>query len=171
MNFFKVPEDVYPVGRLDYDSEGLLILTNDQRLNHRLLHPLFAHEREYWVQLEGDIDQSAINKLQEGIAINVDGKTYKTKTCKAKKFSVAPELPLRTPPIRYRKNIPTSWISLVLYEGKNRQVRKMTAAIGFPTLRLVRYRIQAITINGLLPGEMEAMSMEAIHQKLFRNMK
>jgi len=166
-DFFKVPADVYPVGRLDYDSEGLLILTNDQQLNHRLLHPSFAHEREYWVQVDGDVDQSAIDKLATGVAISIDGKTYRTKPCKAKKFDSPPELPERNPPIRYRKNIPTSWISMILYEGKNRQVRKMTAKIGFPTLRLLRYRIAGITIDKLLPGEMIKMSKEEIYQKLF----
>ena len=168
-DFFKVPTDVYPVGRLDYDSEGLLILTNDQQLNHRLLHPSFAHEREYWVQVDGDIDQPAIDKLQAGVSINIDGKVYRTKKCKAKKFNVAPQLADRNPPVRYRKNIPTSWISLVLQEGKNRQVRKMTAKTGFPTLRLLRYRIATLTIDKLLPGEMIAMGKEEIYLKLFGN--
>lgn len=166
-DFFKVPPDVYPLGRLDYDSEGLLILSNDQHLNHRLLNPLFAHEREYLVQVDGDIDQTAIDKLQSGVSINIDGKPYKTKTCIARKITAPAELPERNPPIRFRKNIPTSWISLVLQEGKNRQVRKMTAAVGFPTLRLVRYRIAEITIDKLLPGEMVAMKREKVYERLF----
>jgi len=170
-DFFNVPDDVYPVGRLDYDSEGLLILTNDQQLNHRLLHPSFEHEREYWVQLDGDIDQSAIDKLQVGVSISIDGNAYQTKSCKAKKFSTTPGLPERNPPIRYRKNIPTSWISLVLREGKNRQVRKMTAMVGFPTLRLLRFRIATITIDKMLPGEIISMSKEEIYQKLFGSLK
>jgi 23S rRNA pseudouridine2457 synthase len=166
-DFFELPVDVYPVGRLDYDSEGLLIVTNDRQLNHRVLHPSFAHEREYWVQVDGDIDQAAIAELQKGVPISIDGKTYLTKKCEAKKFKTLPALPDRNPPIRYRKNIPTSWISLVLHEGKNRQVRKMTAKIGFPTLRLVRYRIATLTIDKLLPGEMISMSKETLYQKLF----
>jgi len=165
--FFTVPEDVYPVGRLDYDSEGLLLLTNDKQLNYRLLHPSFAHEREYWVQVEGDINESAIQNLESGVTISIDGKGYQTKTCKAGKFSASPILPKRDPPIRFRKNIPTSWIWIKLHEGKNRQVRKMTAQVGFPTLRLVRYRIERITIDKLKPGEMIAMDRESIYGKLF----
>ncbi|MBS1596678.1 MAG: pseudouridine synthase [Bacteroidetes bacterium] len=166
-DFFQVPRDVYPVGRLDYDSEGLLILTNDSQLNHRLLNPLFAHEREYWVQVDGDISQAAIDQLQCGVSITVDGKTYRTKPCSAKKLETPPNLPERIPPIRVRKNIPTSWISLVLREGKNRQVRKMTAKVGFPTLRLVRYRIAEITIEKILPGEMVRMEEADVYRKLF----
>jgi 23S rRNA pseudouridine2457 synthase len=166
-DFFKVANDVYPVGRLDYDSEGLLILTNDHQLNHRLLNPAFAHEREYWVQVDNDIDQHALDQLQSGVSINVDGKMYQTKPCKAKKINPPDRLPERNPPIRFRKNIPTSWISLTLYEGKNRQVRKMTAKVGYPTLRLIRYRIAEITLGTLLPGEMVTLDKEAVYKKLF----
>ncbi len=166
-DFFAVPSDVYPVGRLDYDSEGLLILTNDKQLNYRLLHPNFGHEREYWVQVEGDITDAAINNLEKGVDISTDGKTYRTKKAKAVKFLNAPHLPERNPPVRYRKNIPTNWISLVLREGKNRQVRKMTAQTGFPTLRLVRYRISGITLGNLQPGRMIDMSSGEIYAKLF----
>jgi 23S rRNA pseudouridine2457 synthase len=161
-DYFNVPRNVYPVGRLDYDSEGLLILTNDRKLTDALLNPLFAHEREYWIQVEGEIDQAAIQTLVQGVTITVDGKSYKTKTCKAEKFSVSPEVGERTPPIRARKNIPTSWIRLILTEGKNRQARKMTAKAGFPTLRLIRYRIEKVTIEGLCPGEMRMISREEL---------
>jgi 23S rRNA pseudouridine2457 synthase len=166
-DFFTLPRDVYPIGRLDYDSEGLLILTNDAALNHRLLHPSFEHEREYWVQVEGAIDQPAIERLQKGISITIDGKPYRTKPCLAKSFAAAPQLPERNPPIRFRKNIPTSWISLVLTEGKNRQVRKMTAGVGFPTLRLIRYRIEALAIGELQPGEMKEIDRRDIYSQLF----
>jgi len=166
-DFFKVAPDVYPVGRLDYDSEGLLILTNDQLLNHRLLNPAFAHEREYWVQVDGDIDEHAVDQLQSGVSISIDGNKYQTKPCKAKKINQPDRLPERNPPIRFRKNIPTSWISLVLQEGKNRQVRKMTAKVGFPTLRLIRHRIAEVTIESLLPGEMNMIDKETIYHKLF----
>jgi 23S rRNA pseudouridine2457 synthase len=165
-DFFNVPNDVYPVGRLDFDSEGLLILTNDKQLNHSLLNPLFAHEREYWVQAEGEIDQQSINNLQRGVTITVDGKWYKTKPCSAEKFSSLHEVPERNPPIRFRKNIPTSWIKLILNEGKNRQVRKMTAKVGFPTLRLIRYRIEKLTIDGLQPGEMRMMERGSLYSLL-----
>lgn len=152
-DYFKnIPTDIYPVGRLDYDSEGLLLLTNDKPLTHQLLDPSFAHERTYWVQVEGTINDESIKKLQTGVMINVNGNMYKTKPAGAKIFEHAPEVPERNPPIRFRKNIPTSWISLTLHEGKNRQVRKMTAAVGYPTLRLIRYSIGDITIEEMTPG-------------------
>jgi len=144
-------KDIYPVGRLDYDSEGLLLLTNDTVLTHRLLEPKFAHKRTYWVQVDGDVSDEAIAQLSNGVIINNNGKDYKTKPAVAKKIN-EPEVPERNPPIRYRKNIPTSWISLTLTEGKNRQVRKMTAKVGYPTLRLIRYSIGKVTIENLQPG-------------------
>ena len=165
--FFDVPADVYPVGRLDYDSEGILILTNDTSLNHRLLNPSFAHEREYWVQVDGDMHEKAIHELQSGVTITINGSKYRTRPCKATRFTNTPPVPDRNPPIRYRKEIPTSWVKLVLTEGKNRQVRKMTAQTGFPTLRLVRYRIGGITLDGLLPGEMREMNKNDIYTRLF----
>ncbi|MET6999287.1 pseudouridine synthase [Chitinophaga defluvii] len=166
-DYFKVPPDVYPVGRLDYDSEGLLILTNDKSFNHRLLSPQFAHEREYWVQVDGAVTDQAIQQLQQGVEITVDGKKHKTRRCVAAIFPEDPLLPPRTPPIRFRKSIPAPWIRLILREGKNRQVRKMTAAVGFPTLRLVRYRIGKITIDGLQPGDMREMTQAEIYGKVF----
>src|SRR4051794_28818700 len=151
-DLFDLPVDVYPVGRLDYDSEGLLILTNDAQLNHRLLNPKFKHEREYWVQVEGSITKEAIAALQAGVDISIDGKKHTTLPCIASPFLHEPNVPERNPPIRFRKEIPVSWIKLLLVEGKNRQVRKMTAAVGFPTLRLIRHRIEKLTINELQPG-------------------
>jgi 23S rRNA pseudouridine2457 synthase len=163
-DFFDVPVDVYSAGRLDYDSEGLLVLTNDKKLNHELLNPSFAHEREYWVQIDGAITDEALYDLQHGVDITVDGKLYRTKKCKAMMFKIPPVVPERNPPIRFRKNIPTSWIKLIIAEGKNRQVRKMTAAVGFPTLRLIRYRIEKCSIDALQPGEMRLLtSGEAYH--------
>ncbi len=165
-HFFTVPKDVYAVGRLDYDSEGLLILTNDAILNHRLLHPKFEHEREYWVQVDGAITNEAIQQLQSGIEINADGKMYKTKRCKAKRLSDDIVVPQRNPPIRARKAIPAPWISLILGEGKNRQVRKMTAKVGFPTLRLIRQRILKVELGNLGPGEMLELSRKTMYEKL-----
>jgi 23S rRNA pseudouridine2457 synthase len=165
-DFFDTPKDVYPVGRLDHDSEGLLILTNDTSLNHRLLNPRFAHEREYYVQVEGRIDPSAIHRLQSGVDISLNGKIYRTLPCKAHSFSVPPPVPERNPPIRFRANIPTSWIKLILSEGKNRQVRKMTAQTGFPTLRLIRYRIEQLDLEGLQPGEMRELKKDELYRKL-----
>ena len=166
-NYFQVPKDVYPVGRLDYDSEGLLILSNDASLNHRLLHPSSKHERGYWVQVEGMANNEAIQKLQSGVVISVDGKKHVTQPCKARLIIQPPTLQERIPPIRFRKEIPTSWISLTLYEGKNRQIRKMTASVGLPTLRLVRYRIEKIMVENMLPGDMIQYNKEDIYQLLF----
>lgn len=166
-DFFDVPKDVYPVGRLDYDSEGLLILTNDKQLNHRLLNPMFKHEREYWVQVDGDINDEAIDQLAKGVIINVDGKQYKTASARVYKFINEPIVPVRNPPIRFRKSIPAPWISLSLTEGKNRQVRKMTASVGFPTLRLLRYRIEKLTVDGLQPGDLVSLSKRDLYKQLF----
>ena len=152
-DYLNVPGDVYPVGRLDYDSEGLLLLTNDKSLNAQLLHPQRAHERVYWVQVEGAVTPDALERLNKGVVINIDGKQHKTLPAKARLITEEPDLPPRNPPIRFRQHIPVSWISLSLTEGKNRQVRRMTAAVGFPTLRLVRWQIRAASIRGLQPGE------------------
>jgi len=165
-DFFDVPKDAYPVGRLDYDSEGVIVLTNDKKLNHRLLDPSFAHEREYWAQVEGEINQYAVHSLESGVEIAADGKPFKTKPCFAEKFLTEPHVAERNPPIRFRKNIPVSWIRLILTEGKNRQARKMLAKVGFPVLRLIRYRIENITIDDLLPGEMRTMGKEEIYRLL-----
>ena len=166
-DFFPVPGDVYPVGRLDFDSEGLLILTNDTALNHRLLTPRFAHEREYWVQVDGAITPEAIRTLESGVTITVDGKPYRTKRCIVQLFETPPAVPDRHPPIRYRANIPTTWIRMILTEGKNRQVRKMTAQAGFPTLRLIRCRIEKLELAGLKPGEMRSLSRNEMYSMLF----
>ena len=166
-DFFDVPKDVYPVGRLDHDSEGLLILTNDKQLNHRLLHPSFQHEREYWVQVDGAITGDAIQQLQNGVTISIDGKKHQTLPCKVSVFENEPSVPVRNPPIRFRKEIPAPWIRMVLKEGKYRQVRRMTAQVGFPTVRLIRYRIENLTIDGLQPGDLVSMTRKQLYQQLF----
>lgn len=168
-DFFNVPGDVYAVGRLDYDSEGLLILTNDKRLNHALLDPMHEHEREYWVQVDGSITKEAIELLQRGVSISIDGKKYQTKKCNASIFDAPPAVPERHPPVRFRKSIPTSWIKIQLTEGKNRQVRKMTAAVGFPTVRLIRYRIENCILDSLQPGEMRIFNEKEIYHLLSIN--
>jgi 23S rRNA pseudouridine2457 synthase len=166
-DYFSVPKNVYPAGRLDEDSEGLLILTDDEKLNHRLLNPSFVHEREYWVQVDGLITEQAIIWLQQHVEINVNGKPYTTKPCIVSILKEAPSLPLRNPPIRTRKNIPTTWMKMILTEGKNRQVRRMTAKVGFPVLRLVRYRIEGLELSNLQPGDMIELSQRTIYKKLF----
>ncbi len=165
-DFFDVPTDVYPVGRLDFDSEGLLLLTNDTSLNHRLLAPEYGHEREYWVQVEGTVSDDALNKLRDGVTLSLDGKPYKTKPAKASRLGTEMIIPERNPPIRFRQHIPDSWIRLLLTEGKNRQVRKMTAATGFPTLRLIRYRMAGLSIEGLQPGDMRIMPQSQCYKAL-----
>lgn len=166
-DYFHVPENVYPVGRLDYDSEGLLILTNDASLNHRLLDPKYKHEREYRVQVEGSITKEAIDNLQKEVHISIDGKQHKTLPCTSSLLIQPPFVSERNPPIRFRKNIPVSWISLVLTEGKNRQVRRMTAKVGYPTLRLIRYRIEKLTLQKMQPGDIKELTEEEIYQALF----
>ncbi len=158
------PSDVYPVGRLDKDSEGLLIITNDKQLNHYLLDPKFGHKRTYWVQVEGEVDEKALASLRQGIPIKVNGKTHVTAETQAASIN-SPEaiLPERNPPIRFRKNVPDSWISLSLKEGKNRQVRKMTAGVGFPTLRLVRWSIGDLDVNGFGVGEIREFDQQSIY--------
>lgn len=154
---FGFPTDVYPVGRLDADSEGLLLLTNDKQLNHRLLNPKFHHNRTYYVQVEGNLTEEVCQQLSTGVTISVDGKSYATLPADTR-IIAEPVLPERNPPIRYRANIPTSWLSISLHEGKNRQVRKMTAATGFPTLRLVRWAIEDLTAENMVPGQVRELS-------------
>ncbi len=166
-NFFSVPKNVYPVGRLDEDSEGLLILTNDKKLNHRLLDPAFEHEREYWVQVEGNISHDAVMQMQQGLQINIKGKQHLTKPAIIEIFNEAPQVAERNPPVRFRANATTSWIKIILKEGKNRQVRKMTAQVGFPTLRLIRYRIEKIELKTMQPGDIIELSQKSIYKKLF----
>lgn len=165
-NYFKVPSNVYPVGRLDYNSEGLLLLTDDKKLNSLLLDPHYKHEREYWVQVEGSISSNAINQLENGVVLNINGKNFKTQKCRIKKFLSPPMVSERNPPIRVRKNIPESWIKIILTEGKNRQIRKMTACAGYPTLRLIRYRIENITLENLHPGQMKCISQQELYNLL-----
>lgn len=156
-SLYNFPKDVYSVGRLDMDSEGLLLLTNDKRLFDFLLNPKNKHEKEYFVQVDGIPTEEALNKLREGVII--EGR--KTLPAKVKKID-APKFPPRIPPIRERKTIPTSWISITIVEGRNRQVRKMTAAVGYPTLRLVRVRIKNIKLGSLKPGEVRELTQKEI---------
>lgn len=146
--------DVYPVGRLDWDSEGLMLLTNNGRLQHLLSHPRFGHQRTYWVQVERIPDQDALQQLRRGVSI----KNYLTKPAEVKLLPEAPTLPDRNPPIRFRLNVPTAWLEMTLTEGKNRQVRRMTASVGFPTLRLVRISIAHLHLKELQPGQWRYLS-------------
>jgi len=147
-DFIPVP-GVYPVGRLDRDSEGLLLLTSDGALQHRLTDPKFDHPKTYWAQVEGEPGSEALAHLGSGVRLQ----GYFTKPALVRRLNEDPQLPPRDPPIRFRKSIPTCWIEVILTEGRNRQVRRMTAAVGFPTLRLVRVAIGTMRLEGLKPGE------------------
>jgi 23S rRNA pseudouridine2457 synthase len=140
---FGFPAQVYPLGRLDADSEGLLLLSDEPGLNSRLLHPKSAHEREYWAQIERVPTPETLQKLQRGVLIQ----GRRTLPCAARLLNPQPEVPPRTPPIRFRKSVADCWITLELIEGRNRQVRRMTAAVGHPTLRLIRIRIGGFRLN------------------------
>ncbi|MHB8906988.1 MAG: pseudouridine synthase [Melioribacteraceae bacterium] len=155
------PSDVYPVGRLDMDSEGLLIITNDKLLTDYLLNPKNKHEREYFVQVEGIPSENDLQKLRNGIVLK-DGLTLPAKA----KIIDEPDFQPRVPPIRERKNIPTSWLSLTLIEGRNRQVRRMTSAIGFPTLRLVRVRINKLFLNEMKIGDVKELQMKEVKKMI-----
>lgn len=150
---FGLPADVYPAGRLDYDSEGLLLLTDDGRLAHRLTDPRHKEAKTYWVQVEGAPDATALARLRDGVELN-DGPTL---PAQARLLEPAPTLWLRDPPVRFRKSVPDAWIELTIREGRNRQVRRMTAAVGLPTLRLVRVAIGKHELAGLQPGEWRAL--------------
>ena len=164
-DYIPIPS-IYPVGRLDLDSEGLLLLTNNGRLQHRLAHRQFAHPRTYWVQVERIPDQLALKTLREGVKI----KDYFTRQARVKILPEEPLLPPRNPPIRDRKNIPTCWLEITLTEGRNRQVRRMTAGVGFPTLRLVRVSIgldprdhhQKFCLDTLQPGQWRELTKAEI---------
>ena len=163
-----LPTDVYPVGRLDYDSEGLLLITNDKTINQQLLNPVFAHQRTYWVQVEGAITEAAIAQLSKGVSINVDGKIYKTKPAQLEILPDTLEVPERNPPIRFRKSIPTSWVAIQITEGKNRQVRKMFAQVGFPVLRLIRAKLGKYSIQNMQPGDCLSLTAAEVQEGFFR---
>lgn len=148
--------NVYPCGRLDADSEGLLVLTDDGRLQHRLSDPRHRQPKTYWAQVEGIPDAAAIARLAAGVVLR-DGPTAPARA----RVLAPPALWSRDPPIRYRAAIPTAWIELVIHEGRNRQVRRMTAAVGFPTLRLVRWSVGPWTLEGLGPGQWRSLHVDA----------
>lgn len=151
--YIKLP-NVYPAGRLDHDSEGLLLLTDDGQVQHHIAHPAHKLPKTYWVQVEGAPNSYALTKLRQGVELN-DGITLPAEA----RLIPTPKLWERDPPIRSRVNIPTQWIEIVITEGKNRQIRRMTAAVGHPTLRLVRVKIGNWTLEGIAPGEYKATTV------------
>lgn len=161
-DLFDFPKDVYSIGRLDKDSEGLLLMTNDNRFKTRLLEPKYKTTKTYYTQVDGAITDEAIHELSQGkIIIKHKGKSHQVAPAVCRKIE-DPNFPERSVPIRYRKNIPTSWVSITISEGKNRQVRKMTAAVGFPTLRLVRYSIGNYKLENMQPGDVVEISPDQV---------
>ena len=155
--------NVYAAGRLDMDSEGLLLLTDSGALQHRLSDPRFEHPKTYWAQVERIPDETALESLRRGVELSEGGKLWRTKPAQARLID-PPDIPERPVPIRYRAHIPTAWLELTISEGKNRQVRRMTAAVGYPTLRLVRWAIGSITLAGLQPGQYQPLTKSEIEQ-------
>lgn len=162
---YDFPKDVYPVGRLDTDSEGLLIITNDKKLNNLLLHPAQGHWRTYHAQVEGIISMPALQLLRKGVGISVESKPHHSKPAKVSVLPIVDHEP-RIPPVRYRKSVPDSWVEISLTEGRNRQVRKMLASVGFPVLRLIRTAIEDLSLDGLKPGEVRAEERNEIYRRL-----
>lgn len=160
-DFVPVP-GVYPAGRLDRDSEGLLLLTNDGWLQHQLTDPRFAHSKTYWAQIEGIPSKVALETLASGVTL----RDFRTRPAQVRLLAAVPPLPPRVPPIRYRAEIPDSWIELIITEGKNRQVRRMTAAVGYPTLRLVRVAIGPLALGDLAPGQFRELEKGEVRRLL-----
>ncbi len=160
-DFVQVP-GIYPAGRLDRDSEGLLLLTNDGWLQHQLTDPRYAHSKTYWAQVEGIPPREALDTLASGVTL----RDFRTRPAQVRLLAADPPLPPREPPIRYRAQIPTAWIELIISEGKNRQVRRMTAAVGYPTLRLVRVALGPLPLGDLPPGHYRELNSGEVRRVL-----
>jgi 23S rRNA pseudouridine2457 synthase len=159
-DYIPVP-GVYPAGRLDLDSEGLLILTDDGALQARISHPRHKLPKTYWVQVEGIPDEQALTRLRRGLDLG----EFRTKPCRARVIDEPPGLWPRNPPIRFRKAIPTTWLEIIIAEGKNRQVRRMTAKVGYPTLRLIRWAVGSWTLDGVGPGTWRYLTKDEMREE------
>lgn len=168
-DLYAFPRDVYPVGRLDQDSEGLLILTNDSSMNTRILDPDAKLQKWYWAQVEGQPEEKHVQPLRTGLTIRIRQKKVALLPVTIKLLEAPPELPERDPPIRHRNSIPDSWVEVGLTEGKNRQVRRMMAAVGFPVLRIFRLGIGHINISTWKPGQVEEWTREQIIAGLWKD--
>ena len=164
-SIYSLPKDIYPVGRLDRDSEGLLILTNDGSLNKKLLSPANNHERTYLIEVEGNPTNENLKKLRRGVEINLKGKVHKCKPCKVQVLDAIP-FEEREPSVNRVKHPETSWLRIGLTEGKNRQVRRISAKVGHPTLRLVRVSIESLDLGEMASGGITQISRKAIYKKL-----
>lgn len=160
------PPDVYPIGRLDRDSEGLLLLTNDNAFKNNVLSPEIGLAKTYLVQVEGRPTQINLQPLQTGVTIRLNKRSVALKPADVKILNDVPELPARIPPIRFRRDIPDQWIEVTIHEGKNRQVRRMLAAVGFPVLRLVRSQIGQLKLNSMVPGEVIEMERQELRKAI-----
>ena len=165
-SLYKFPLDCYPVARLDTESEGLLLLTNDKKINHKLSDEKVPNKQTYFVQVDGDITEEAIKKLTGGVEIISEGKKIRTSSASVEKIE-SPSLPPRNPPVRFRKTVPTSWITITISETKNKQIKQMTAAVGFPTLRLVREKMGKLELGKMLPNEVSKINGQEVYDKLF----
>jgi 23S rRNA pseudouridine2457 synthase len=168
-DLFDFPRDVYPVGRLDQDSEGLLILTNDSSMNTRILDPEVKLQKWYWAQVEGQPEEKNIQPLRTGLTIRIRQKKVPLLPVSIQIMEVPPPLPERNPPIRQRASIPDSWVEVGLTEGKNRQVRRMMAAVGYPVLRIFRLGIGQINISTWKPGQVQEWTRDQIIQGLWQD--
>lgn len=169
-SLYKFPLDCYPVGSLETESEGLLLLTNDKKVNHKFLNPTVEFHRSYFVQVDGEITEDAIQKLLLGMEVKVEGKIIHTKKSLVEKI-MEPSLPPRNPPVRFRKTVPTSWISITLSEQKNKQLRQMMAAVGFPALRIVRMKMGNLELKKMQPGDIVELNSTEVYDKLFYETK
>lgn len=160
-DLYSFPPDVYPVGRLDKDSEGLLLLSNDKSLTATLLHPDHKCSKIYWAQVEGIPTAESLEPLKTGVTLRIKKKTHKTKPAGYRILNEV-DVPDRQPPIRHRKNIPTAWVELSIYEGKYHQIRKMMAHVGFPVLRLIRVAVGSYHLDHLEVGEVRTVSLDQI---------
>lgn len=165
-DLYDFPKDVYPVGRLDKDSEGLLLLTDDKQLNYRLLNPRQGHTRTYLVQVERIPEEEALEQIRHGVTIRIKKRDYRTKPARVRRLSSPPSVPERHPPVRYRKTVSTAWLEITLTEGKNRQVRRMCAAIGYPVLRLIRSRIEDLELRNWAPGSVREIERKLLYRLL-----
>jgi len=163
-----LPKDAYAIGRLDADSEGLLLLSDEREMNGKLLNPQRPHGRTYWVQVEGTPTDEQLRRLGQPLDLRIQGKAFRTRPCEVLSIAVPDGIPPRNPPIRTRNAIPTAWIQMVLHEGKNRQVRRMTASVGMPTLRLIRAAWGPLVLQdlGLAPGEVRMLTERERNQLL-----